>query len=226
MSRLSVFFLMVVAPALSICIALLGLETLNENLLGWLLLLLGVSLPAGGIIHYIINRKPFWKAAAGGSPVREEKGDLSFWLILPGFLIVFFAPPLEWLYLSDILPRSLWLQIAGLLLVLASVVLRVWTRLHIRGFYSGHVEVQADHKLVQSGPYRWVRHPGYLGYLLAAAGVVVGYASLAGMTGFLLLLLPGLCYRMAVEERLLAEQFGEQYQRYCRSTKRLIPGIW
>ncbi len=39
MSRLAIFFLMVVAPALSICITLLGLETLDENILGWLLLL-------------------------------------------------------------------------------------------------------------------------------------------------------------------------------------------
>jgi protein-S-isoprenylcysteine O-methyltransferase Ste14 len=57
-------------------------------------------------------------------------------------------------------------------------------------------------------------------------GVVLGYSSVIGMAGIVLFLLPGLAYRMNVEERLLAEQFGEEYSDYVRRSKRLIPGIW
>jgi len=226
MSRLAIFFLMVVAPALSICLVLLGLETLGSNILGWFLLVLGIAYPAGGVIYYFVRREPFWKSAGGGEAVREESGDRSFWLVLPGFLAVFFAPPLEWMYLPAVLPRLLWMQIAGLVLILAAVALRVWTRAHLRGLYSGHVEVQVGHRLVQSGPYRFVRHPGYTGFLLMTLGVAIGYSSLIGLAAVPVLLLPGLAYRMKVEERLLIEQFGEEYRAYALKTRKLIPFVW
>ena len=226
MSRLAVLFLMILAPALSIFLALLGLETLRSNTLGWFLLVLGIAYPAGGVIYYFIRREPFWKSVRGGEAVREENGDRSFWLILPGFLAVFFAPPLEWMYLPEILPRLPWLQAIGLGLLMSAVILRIWTRAHIRDMYSGHVEVQVEHRLVQSGPYRFVRHPGYTGFLLITLGVAIGYSSLIGLAAVPVLLLPGLAYRMKVEERLLTEQFGEDYQIYIRKSNKLIPGIW
>jgi protein-S-isoprenylcysteine O-methyltransferase Ste14 len=226
MSRLAVFFLVIVAPALAIFLALLGLETLQRNMLGWFLLVFGVAYPAGGVIYSFIRREPFWKSAGGGQPGKEENGDRSFWIILPGFLAVFFAPPLEWFYLPAFLPRTLWMQVAGLVLILAALVLRIWARQHIRGLYSGHVQVQAGHRLIQSGPYRYVRHPGYSGFLLMALGVAAGYSSWIGLAALVILLLPGLAYRMRVEERLLTEQFGEAYREYARSTKMLIPGVW
>ena len=226
MSRLAVFFLMIVAPALSICLALLGLETLRGNMLGWFLLVLGIAYPAGGAIYYFIRREPFWNAANSGKTVLEEKGDRSFWAILPGFLVVFFSPPLEWFYLPAVLPRILWMQIAGLALILAAVGLRVWARAHIRGLYSGHVEVRANHRLIQSGPYRFVRHPGYTGFVLMALGLTTGYSSWIGLAAIPLLLLPGLAYRLGIEERLLIGKFGDEYKIYSQKTKKLIPGIW
>jgi protein-S-isoprenylcysteine O-methyltransferase Ste14 len=219
-------FLMIIAPALSICLALLGLETLGNNILGWFLLVLGIAYPAGAVIYYFIRREPFWKSAGSGKALSQESGDRSFWLILPGFLAVFFAPPLEWMYLPAVFPRALGMQIAGLMLILAAVALRMWVRAHIRDLYSGHVEVQAGHRLVQSGPYRFVRHPGYTGFLLMTLGVAISYSSWIGLAAVPLLLLPGLAYRMRVEERLLTGQFGEEYQAYVRRSKKLIPGIW
>ena len=226
MSKLAVFFLMIIAPAFSILLSLLGLETLSANKLGWFLLVFGVAYPAGGIIHYFIQREPFWKSARTSEISREENGDRSFWFILPGFLAVFFAPPLEWMYMSAILPRNLWLQISGLVLVVFGMALLVWARSHIRGLYSGHVAIQSDHHLVQSGPYRWIRHPSYAGFLVLVLGVTLGYSSLIGLVSIPVLLLPGLAYRMNVEEKLLGEQFGEEYSEYKAGTKRLFPGIW
>jgi protein-S-isoprenylcysteine O-methyltransferase Ste14 len=219
-------FLMFLAPALAILLALLGLETLGGNMLGWFLLAFGIAYPAGGVIYYFIRREPFWKSIGGGPSIQEEKGDRSFWLILPGFLVIFFAPPLEWMYLPDLLPRTTGMQVAGLGLILAAVALRIWARAHIRGLYSGHVEVQAGHRLVQSGPYRLVRHPGYTGFLLMALGLTIGYSSWIALAAIPLLLLPGLAYRMRVEERLLAEQFRDDYWAYARRSKKLIPWIW
>ena len=118
------------------------------------------------------------------------------------------------------------MQIAGLVLILAAMALRVWVRAHLRSQYSGHVEVQVGHILVQSGPYRFVRHPGYSGFLLLAIGLALGFSSLIGLAAVPLLLMPGLAYRMKVEEKLLSEQFGEEYRVYALKTRRIIPLIW
>jgi protein-S-isoprenylcysteine O-methyltransferase Ste14 len=88
------------------------------------------------------------------------------------------------------------------------------------------VGIQAGHRLVQSGPYRLVRHPGYTGFLLMALGMAVGYSSWIALAAIPLLLLPGLAYRMRVEERLLAEEFRDDYWAYTRRAKKLIPWIW
>ena len=225
MSQFAVLFLMIVAPSLAICLALLGLETLGTNLLGWFLLLFGIAYPAGAVIYYFIRREPFWRSAAG-DVLCEEKGDRSFWLILPGFLVVFFAPPVEWMVMPHLLPHTTWMQITGLVLILAAVALIIWARSHIRGLYTGHIEIHAGHHLVATGPYCLIRHPGYAAFILLALGIVLGYSSLIGLIAVPLLLLPGLVYRMKVEERLLAEQFGDEYLNYIRKSKKLIPGVW
>jgi protein-S-isoprenylcysteine O-methyltransferase Ste14 len=226
MSKPAFLFLMVAAPALAICLSLLGWETVRENILGWVLLAAGVGYPAGAAIYYFIRREPFWQHTRA-QVVREEKGDRSFWIILPGFILAFFAPPIEWLYLQPILPRSLCLQIAGLVLVLGGMIMRLWTRSHIRGLYSGHVEVSSDAHLIKTGPYHVIRHPGYLGFVLITLGIAIGYSSIIALAGILVFLLPGLAYRIQVEESLLRAQFGEEYNRYIKETgKRLIPGVW
>jgi protein-S-isoprenylcysteine O-methyltransferase Ste14 len=86
--------------------------------------------------------------------------------------------------------------------------------------------VNSGQTLVQSGPYQFIRHPAYTGYLLMALGISLGYASLVGIILVLALLLPSLVYRIKVEEKLLIEHFGTAYHQYMRKTKRLIPGIW
>ncbi len=63
MSRIAVFFLLLVAPALSLVLALLGLETLNQNPLGWVLLVVGIAYPAGVVIVYWFQKKAFWQGS-------------------------------------------------------------------------------------------------------------------------------------------------------------------
>ena len=226
MSRTATFFLSFIASGLALFLAFLGWETLAVNPLGWFLLAVGIAYPVGVVVYSLVMKKPFWKPASGGETVKEESGDRSFWLILPGFLLAFFGSPVEFLYFSSLLPRTVWMQFLGWIFLLAGVILFVWARRSIRDFYGGHVEVSTGQQLVQSGPYRWIRHPAYAGYLLMCLGLGIGYSSLVGLVAIPLLLLPGLSYRMKVEENLLAGQFGELYREYAHRTKKLIPGLW
>ncbi len=226
MSPVTIFFLLVVAPALALILTLLGLETANTNRLGWVLLAIGISYPTGIVVYYWLRRKPFWESGRGGDTVAEEIGNRSFWIILPGMLVTFFVPPLETLYLPAFLPRTVWMQIIGFLLIVTGAALQLWARSAIREQYSGHIRVTTKHQLVQEGPYRYIRHPGYAGYFLLALGVCVGYSSLLGLAAIPVLMLPGFAYRMNIEEKLLAKSFGEKYQVYAGRTNRIFPGLW
>ncbi len=106
------------------------------------------------------------------------------------------------------------------------IVLHSWARQAIRGQFSGHVQILPNHRLVQSGPYRYVRHPGYLGYLLMTLWVGIGYSSLVSLAAVLVLLLPGLVHRIGVGENLLVGEFGDEYRAYAQKTHRLFPGVW
>ena len=96
-------------------------------------------------------------------------------------------------------------------LVLLGSILFVWARRTLGRHYSGHVSVKKEQELVQSGPYRIIRHPAYAGYLFMTFGLALGYSSLLGFVSTLLILLPAAIYRIRVEDRMLAEHFGTQF---------------
>lgn len=226
MNRTAVIFLAFCVPGLAILLAVLGWNTLRENPLGWFLFVTGAVYAVGVVVVLWIRRKQFWQAKTGGVTTAEEKGDRSFWLYLPGAMAAFFIPPLEYLYAAAILPRGAVFEWSGVALVVSGCALFVWARRTLGAAYSGHLTVTSRQGLVQSGPYRIVRHPAYLSYLLMSLGVCLGYSSLFGLASIPLLLMPGLVYRIHVEDRLLEDHFQEQFRIYAADTARLIPGIW
>ncbi len=217
-------FLLIPGNLLALVLACLGVQCLSTNLLGWFILLFGVAYMAGAAI-FLWPRNAAILAGAGNA-VQEEAGDRSFWLILPGFVAVFFASPLEYLYLGGETRANIYLQVAGLALILASFVLRIWTRGVLKAQYTGHIQVAAGAQMQTSGPYHYIRHPGYTGFLLMSLGLAVGFGSYLAAAAIFLLLMPGLVYRMLVEEKLLVKQHGDSYTRYAARTKRLFPGLW
>ena len=226
MSRPATIFLLIVAPGLAILLALLGLETLRSNLLGWFLLLTGIVYTVGILIDGYIRKEEFWESKQIGSNLQEEQGDLSFLPIAIGITAVFFLSPLESMYFSNFRPRTVWMEAIGVGLVLLGSILFVWARRTLGRHYSGHVSIKKEQELVQNGPYRIIRHPAYAGYLLMAFGLSLGYSSLLGFAAILLILLPAAVYRIRVEDTMLAVHIGTQFEKYARKTKRLLPGIW
>lgn len=226
MSHSVVFFLRVLAPALAMVLALLGLETLERNILGWLDLTLGVGYTSGSIIQFWIRKEPFSQHRDEGNVIVDERGDKSFWLILPGLITTFLAPPLEYIYLPAYFSRAGWVPYVGLILILVGAAWRFWVRISINGGYSGHSQMTREQHFVESGPYRYLRHPGYTGYFLMALGFCIGYSSVIGLAAIPIFLLPGLAYRMKLEEKLLTAAFGDEYRAYITRTKRILPGIW
>lgn len=91
--------------------------------------------------------------------------------------------------------------------------------------YSGYVTLQKDHQLVQSGIYGVIRHPIYLRGLLVSVGLPLVFRSWLVFPVFLLVSV-FVTRRIQQEEKLLAEQFGAEFEAYRRRTWRLLPYIY
>ena len=79
-------------------------------------------------------------------------------------------------------------------------------------------------RIVESGPYRWVRNPMYLGHLIFFAGIAATLASGIAV-GVLVVHVFWFDRRVREDEERLALLFGEPYRDYCRRVKRWIPGL-
>ena len=91
--------------------------------------------------------------------------------------------------------------------------------------YSGTVVIREGHQLVTHGLYRFVRNPMYFGVIMALIGLPMFASSLNGVLT-MSLLIPLFLNRIRMEEKLLTEEFQEQYLEYKSTTKRLIPFVF
>jgi protein-S-isoprenylcysteine O-methyltransferase Ste14 len=88
------------------------------------------------------------------------------------------------------------------------------------------VAIAAGHRLIDTGPYRFVRHPSYTGALMAFFGLALCLANWASLAVMLIPVFLVFLRRMHVEEDALLQAFGNQYRDYMRRTKRLIPAVY
>jgi protein-S-isoprenylcysteine O-methyltransferase Ste14 len=113
----------------------------------------------------------------------------------------------------------------GVVLYVAGGALRIWPVFVLGRRFSGLVAIQPGRELVTDGPYRFIRHPSYLGMIILMLGWALAFRSGPGLI-VAALILPPLLARIRSEEALLQTQFGAQYDAYCKRTSRLIPGIY
>jgi protein-S-isoprenylcysteine O-methyltransferase Ste14 len=118
------------------------------------------------------------------------------------------------------------LQIVALVVMIGGIALSDWA-MAANKFFSGVIRIQADrgHTVQTGGPYRFVRHPGYVGGILhhLAAPLMLGswWALIPGCTGALLFIV-----RTALEDKILQKELPG-YTDYAAQTRyRLLPGIW
>lgn len=115
---------------------------------------------------------------------------------------------------------------AGLAAIVLGLGLRWWAILTLRRFFTVDVAIHADHRLVEKGPYRALRHPAYAGSLLSFAGLAACTSSWVAAPVVLLPIAAAFVNRIRVEERALRAAFPEEYAAYAARTSRLVPGAW
>ena len=139
-----------------------------------------------------------------------------------GALLAFIA---VWPGYARIWPLPHWLFYPGITLMVLGMAISQWAVVVLGSFYAGTVRIMADQKVVDTGPYRLIRHTVYAGLILVALGLGLALQSWAAV----ILVLVGVSTfgpRIFFEEKFLRAELGEQYVEYCRKTKRLIPFIF
>jgi protein-S-isoprenylcysteine O-methyltransferase Ste14 len=122
-------------------------------------------------------------------------------------------------------PRS-WPPLVGLVVFAGGIWLRTAAVLVLGRFFTYTVQVDSEQPVIDTGPYRLIRHPSYTGLLMASLGVGIALDNWLSIAACLLPPLVGFTLRLLHEERVLAEQLGEPYRSYMRRTKRLVPWLW
>ncbi len=116
-------------------------------------------------------------------------------------------------------------RFAGFGLIIPGFVLMQMAAKHLVGQFSIQVRLQAGHRLIQSGPYKWLRHPRYLGILLFFLGISMVFRS--GLAILCALALFGvLVWRVLAEESLLQQEFGTDWEEYRARSWRIIPFLF
>ena len=116
-------------------------------------------------------------------------------------------------------------SIIGMALIIVGLMIMIVGQATLWRNYSGTVIIRVDHQLITHGIYRFTRNPIYLGAIMVITGLPVYAASLYGFLTSLVLTAI-ILNRIRLEEQLLTEEFQEAYQKYKRTTKRLIPFIY
>jgi protein-S-isoprenylcysteine O-methyltransferase Ste14 len=154
-----------------------------------------------------------------------DRGTLRLlWILIGGGCLVGFllAPKVSvfrW-------PESLAIVLLADALLLTGIILRIWAIVHLGKFFSVDVGIQQGHRVVQDGPYRFVRHPSYSASMIALTGMACLTFNWLGFLVILVSSLTAYSIRISAEEKILSLKLGEDYRRYAERTKRLIPGIY
>lgn len=119
-----------------------------------------------------------------------------------------------------------WIAAAALVLMVSGLGIRTWGVMTLGEYFTWHITVETKQTLVRSGPYRFVRHPGYLGALLTYGSTAAFFHAWTTLVPALVILLSAFLRRIHYEERELRKVLGDDYASYCHAVRRFIPGIW
>jgi protein-S-isoprenylcysteine O-methyltransferase Ste14 len=138
-----------------------------------------------------------------------------------GLAYIFFPSALPWSYFA--LPN--WLRWAGALMLALGIGLLGSAHHHLGKSFHSLVVQKADQVLVESGPYRTIRHPIYTAYVLnyLGGGLLAGSWVLTFLPGSLFMLMIAL--RIGEEEQAMVAQFGDAYTEYMNRTARFLPKL-
>ena len=170
---------------------------------------------------------------SGDRERRADRGSLRllmaiiFGSILLAWLCGRLVPQARFDALPGVGPAALQaLRWTGLGLFAAGLLLRWYAIAYLGRLFTYDVAIAADHRVVDTGPYRFVRHPAYTGSLLTFLGVGVYGGNALSLPVLVVPIALAFLHRIAIEEAALETALGSRYVDYEARTKRLIPFVY
>ncbi len=132
-------------------------------------------------------------------------------------------------FLSALWFKSVWqspniFHLLGFSIFLFGAIFRLWAIRTLGKYYSHIVRKVDGHKIIDSGPYRYIRHPAYTGMILGNLGIVIYFFNLTTCIIYFFVFIPAIMLRILVEEKTLFSIDG--YSIFAKERKRLFPAIW
>jgi protein-S-isoprenylcysteine O-methyltransferase Ste14 len=149
-----------------------------------------------------------------------------YWL--PLILAFLLLGPGKWfghsLIRENFIPHTDLVGNIGLAIAFIGLAIAFWARYLLGSNWSATVQQKSEHTLITAGPYKFVRHPIYSGLLLMFSGHALIVGDWRAIIAVLIVFV-SFWFKLRKEERLMRTLFGEQYVRYLKVTKALVPGI-
>jgi protein-S-isoprenylcysteine O-methyltransferase Ste14 len=156
-----------------------------------------------------------------------KQGDrLSIW-ILTIFIVIGYS--LSFSFASTKIGRIYhWdmFFVLGAIMAILGLIIRINSILTLKQQFTYTVTRIENHELIETGLYKVIRHPGYLGQLIIFLGISASLSNWISILSMILSVLMGYIYRIKIEEKFMIEQMGDRYVDYQKRTKRLIPMIY
>jgi protein-S-isoprenylcysteine O-methyltransferase Ste14 len=156
----------------------------------------------------------------------KQTDKLSVLFILIASSLSVFSSVIEWAYFNNNPSKFDFITVIGLAFLGAGICLRVWAIGILGKNFTATVKVTKEHELIKTGPYRYIRHPSYLGAFIAIAGCPIFLNNLITIFVSIIAMMIVYYYRIIFEEKALGDHFGKLYEEYKKHTYRLIPLIW
>jgi len=122
------------------------------------------------------------------------------------------------------IPLGEYVQWIGIIVSIIPIFYLVWVHRHLDKQWSIALEIQEDHKLITTGPYKRIRHPMYLGIFVYTIGLCLISLDIL-VTLFFVFTIWVNYRRIPNEEQMMIDQFGDEYIKYMGKTGRLIPSF-
>ena len=119
---------------------------------------------------------------------------------------------------------GLFIQILGILTLVIALSLHIWSRVHLQHYYAERVEVQPEHKVIDTGPYKLMRHPVITSFFGIATGLFLINPALTTLAALIYTIWD--FTRAAHQEEDLLTKTLPGYADYARRTPRFLPRVW
>ena len=154
--------------------------------------------------------------------VNKQQEKRLFGLFALAFLLLplYFLTP--WIDFASV-PLPGWLRWGGAVITALGIFLFGWSHQALGQNWTAILALAKEHALVQAGPYKYVRHPMYSAFFVMGIGLALLSANWLVALIYLAPLTVMYAARVALEEKMMSERFGESYRQYMERTGRLWP---